>query len=281
MSEHETDRLEADPSESMNDGPSKRKSSPIVWALLAVVVSAGVLFAALVPLGGLDALMPIIGPYIGAAPEPAPVTRAAQQPKTLPAGVTQADAVGMMAEQMESEATFEQLMTDKVKSLKVIRVTKSPAEAKIAVTVAFADGSSAPGTITMRKLGANWYVSRLDGKRASAPATGSAGTIGAPGPSQSAMADSLQSDGGYAKQSDVAVAMTTAQVANQRLIQELLAGEYTDVVVSGPVKMGPDTASVPLEYRSAKGEVVKGDALHVRKTIAGDTYWFTTGFRVK
>jgi hypothetical protein len=258
---------------------------PIGFFLVAV----GILVAAFYYIGGADYVSPLLGSLNGSGggngAAPAGITTAAPDPIgdafVLPPGVSQELAQRMYVEQLQSQANLKELATGGITSLRVTSVRASgPGSAAAFVTARFADGSSAPGVIQLVRAGDAWYFMSFTGLGTS-KISGSADTVG-----DGTVKASEQSNAQVIAESGVTTfdyAVTNAflgfQTANQSIAVSVVGGEITEIAFGQP-KEGVGTTVVPVTMGGAGVPETRGEAVLIKKRVAGRDHLFLTGFRV-
>ncbi|MBI5230630.1 MAG: hypothetical protein HY876_00495 [Coriobacteriales bacterium] len=249
--------------------PGAQSQKRLVAALVAVLVAAAAFAAAFYAFDGMSAtrsLLAMVGLEDLFGPDAATpqVTDLPEPQLVLPAGMPKEFALRIWQEQVESQANLERLAEGDVSSLRVLGSRQKDDTATLRIVVEFADGTSAPGELGMRRFGKAWYVAWVRGAR-------------------SGVKPVSESDEGHklpdAEDVDVELlsGLIASQGQSQAILSEYAAGEIdrADVVTAS---QADDAATLALEIKGADGEpyeakleLVKGEA----RTIPA---WFVSRF---
>lgn len=256
---------------------TQKRGTSVLGAVLLVVLTAVALGAVAFYFffGGADLLNDMLG---RSKPEAETVT---QEPGTtgsglvLPAGMTEAHALRMWQEQIESQRNIEKLVDGEIEAFDIGAVAKVGTSAKVDFTCTFTDGSSAPGTMSMSRAGSGWFVSSVGGMR-SPEDTGmlsEAVNTGRGEEPTSALPTVSEVD------VETLNAVIEAQADDQEMMNALLDGDVRRIVVD-EVRKGPNTATAVLSVVQRDG-TSKAEIVCLSRSFRGETRWLMAGFERK
>jgi len=176
----------------------------------------------------------------------------------LPPGVTEADAMKMYSEQIESNEQIRDLASGRMRVLDLSDASEVDADASVKATATYDDGHTLVGTLDFKKFSAGWYFTSIkrNGVDYDQDFTAGAGRV----------------DRG------VLNAILREQSRNQDVVTEIVSGEYERFDVKS-VRKGSGTSTVIGEMIDAQGVATKVEVIAIKKRIGGVDYWFLTGFR--
>ncbi|TLM80134.1 MAG: hypothetical protein FDZ70_01985 [Actinobacteria bacterium] len=268
---------------------TQKRSSPVVLAFFLVVLSGASLAMAFYFLDGAslvsdalesdlaDRVVALVEGWFGDGDTGGGGTGGSTTPTStpgaldLPEGVSREFALRTWAEQVQSQVNIGKLLNGEVRELRFGSNSGDNYAEKMTMTVKFADGTSAPGELYLRKAGENWYVEGLRGMR-KAVMGGSADSVGrAESDPPLRLPDISQVDIG------VLNTIFDQQAANQPVFEDYVAGNVTCVSIDGVVR-GPRTATIAATMYE-KDETVKAEIVAVSTTVSGEEQWFLARFR--
>lgn len=158
----------------------------------------------------------------------------------LPAKMPSEFALRLWQEQLDSQENISRLISGYVESLAIEKVDRSGDKALLHVRAAFADGSTLPGVIGMRKYGGSWYIHYITGFR-SGVGTANLDPPESPLPDISTV--------------DVALLNTVLkeQSYSRNVTEEYVAGIVKKIYIQDVVK-GPGTVTLKVEMAETHGE---------------------------
>lgn len=189
----------------------------------------------------------------------------------MPEGMTQAFALRVWQEQLDSQAVISRLAEGRVKEMAITRVVTSSVDATLQVMVTFSDGSRGPGVFGLRRIGSDWYFSHVTSTRSSST-TGYASSV--------SVNDGGRPDGPLPNLDDVDIALLNTilvqQKASSRIIGEYVAGKVMRIVAESPRK-GSHTITVPIVMYEDH-ETATADLILIEDSSGDEPRWFIARF---
>jgi hypothetical protein len=202
--------------------------------------------------------------------DPAPAAAAAAT-LVLPDGMPEDAALRLWQEQVDSQDNVEKLLTGEVEQLTITAVDTAGDESRLSVTAEFTDGTSAPGTVGMRRFGEVWYFAYVTGMRRSQTG-GSADTVdsGDGGPPDTPLPSIDEVD------VELLNTMLAEQTASSGITERYANGTIDSVRVVGPQE-GANSQSVEVEMTGSDG-MVPGQVIGLISNEATGEMWFVARF---
>lgn len=264
----------------------KRSSSKVLLAVLVFVLALAAFGAAFYFAGGLELVQPLIQGLTSATISP---SAPAAAPGASPSATASPAATGsaspdpelgkrMYVEQIESQANLERLAAGEITKIAVGKVDLQGGTAIVSITAFFDDKTKAAGALRLGKIGPSWFLFSMSGMRDDATG-GMADSVNKSTTLEASetLAVEFQQAGITAADGDVVKALFEQQSANQEIVKDLLAGEYTAYELGKP-KVGAGTVSVPVKIATKSGASVNGAIVLIRKTVEGKDRIFLTKF---
>jgi hypothetical protein len=248
----------------------------VALAIVLLVIAVAAFAAAFYMLDGYALVQEYLGGEIVQAddgPVPAQATESQTSPDelNLPEGMPDEFALRLWQEQVDSRENIDKLFAGEIDRFEVTDTLQDGEEATLLVEAFFTDGTTAPGTIGMRRFGDIWYFAFVSGMRQSA--TGGS-------------ADSVSKSEGeppaapLPSPADVDVALLNTMIAEQAkssaVTARYAAGAIDEIVVVG-TEPGPNTATVSVDMGS-DGETGPGDVIALLGESNGKDVWFIARF---
>lgn len=253
------------------DNPKRSVVVPILIAVLALAAFAYAFYA----FDGMALVSDLMGS--GDSGEVADLDPGGDEPDAasselqLPEGMTEEFALRIWQEQIDSQANIKLLVDGEIERLVIDDVVEGATEATLAITAEFADGSSAPGNLGMRRFGDVWYIAFVSGMRGTETG-GLADNVGA-GKAEPPSGDLPELD-------DVDVPLLNTILEQQALSAEVLeeyaTGVVRDVRVDEVVAgTGNTTLKIVMNENHEEGN---GQVVVVSKIVDGKETWFIARF---
>jgi len=225
------------------------------FVLLVAVIAFGAVF---VSMDGMSVVQGLIAQFTSASQKatPAPGPASAAEALDLPKGMPDSFALGVWEEQIDSQSIIRQMMDAEVASLDVDRVKVDGRRATIYADVTFANGTSAPGTIGLKKYGDVWYIGYISSRTSDDVAGGEKRDVAA--------------------LKDVDGPLLQTVIAEQGKSSEITAGLVDGTITSmafRPAQPGSNSTVIPLEMMFG-AEKRYADLVAIRTKVDGDDMWF-------
>lgn len=189
----------------------------------------------------------------------------------MPEGMTQAFALRVWQEQLDSQAVISRLAEGRVKEMAITRVVTSSVDATLQVMVTFTDGSKGPGVFGLRRIGSDWYFAFVNSTRSSV-ATGYASSV--------SLDDGVKNRTSLPDLDDVDFALLNTilvqQKASSRIIGEYVDGKVMRIVAEAPRK-GSHTITVPIVMYEDH-ETARADLILIEDSSGDEPRWFIARF---
>jgi len=234
---------------------------PVLLAGALLVIAAAVFGVAFYFYDGMSVAQEIIATLsgsttLGTQPEPASAAEVLELPKGMP----QEFALRVWQEQADSQRAIAPLVGDKVDSLKIDKVTVTGDVAKVDATLAFKDGTKAPGVIGLHRYADTWYVTYVS--------------------ANASTDEGQQAESKLPDVSGVDVTLLNAVMAEQAkgrpVTQDIIDGRI-DLLKTGTVRSGPNTVTIPLVMKG-EGSDRTADLIAIRSESNGKEFWFLARF---
>lgn len=256
---------------------ASRKTSVWAWAV-ALLIAIGLLIAAVVWAGGIEAVSTALGlghlswpsfvtsgygGSAGASPMDGQttvttVTAPASRPATTGA-LPPAALDRMFDTQIASADSLSNLVAGHVVALTVGTPQTRDDSATVPLRVKLDDGFTHSADLTLARYGTTWYVFGLESQ---------------PHPQQEHEASSTALDMGVVG----AITQQQAEAGTQEtIVKGLLGGGFREVKVDS-VQSGPRTSTIDVTLSGGSDLTSNGRIVLLSKTDAGMTYWFVASF---
>lgn len=260
-------------------GAGPKPNRTVIAAALVVVLLGALVFAfysldgasvvrgVLTSLGVADSGTPSGQPG-GVTPAP-PVAKAPDS-QAYPNGVDAAFAQRVYAEQLDSQANIARLVGGDVASFKFGRPLSTEQGVDVPITVAFKDGTRAPGVLGLEQRGSNWFFSYIAGRREAASG-GFADGVSMNGDDAVRELDADTVDQGVVK------TVLAEQVKSQDVLGGIADGSIAGLSVGAP-KRSVGTVTLPVSLTRGDGTSTTGNVVCIKKLAEGKDTWFVSSF---
>ena len=204
----------------------------------------------------------------GSAPVP---PEPAAESLVLPDGMPEEFALRLWQEQVDSQKNVRKLLSGEVTELTVTGRESSEDVSVLSVQAEFADGTSAPGTVGMRRFGDIWYFAYVTGMRR-VPTNGIADSVS-------------EGDGGSSSTPLPSIDDVDVALLNTMIAQQGASAEITERYANGAVKSvtvrgtqpGTNSQAIDVEMSDAS-TTVSGQVIGLVSSEDTGEMWFVARF---